>query len=122
MAIFILILLDGIFTTNTNSLSGLRNVLSGYGVSFPYIPGIGMISNIGFCSWILFFLVYLVIDRKKKELLIILLPSLVSLLICVASPVNCYFRYAMPYLFMIPFLIFTFIHVVAKKEGSYEKR
>lgn len=105
-----------------NSLSGLRNVLSGYGVSFPYIPGIGMISNIGFCSWILFFLVYLVIDRKKKELLIILLPSLVSLLICVASPVNCYFRYAMPYLFMIPFLIFTFIHVVVKKEGSYEKR
>lgn len=105
-----------------NSLSGIRNVLTGYGVSFPYIPGIGLISNIGFSSWVLFLLVYFVIKQKKKELLIVLAPSLASLLICVASPVNCYFRYAMPYVFMLPFLIVTIQFILNKKEGNYEKK
>lgn len=104
-----------------NSLSGLRGVLSSYGVSFPYIPGVGLISNIGFCTWILFLLTYFVIKYKKKELLIVLAPSLASILICVASPVNCYFRYAMPYIFMLPFLVFVIQYVLNKKEGYYEK-
>lgn len=105
-----------------NNLTGIRQVLTGYGVSFPYIPGIGMISNIGFSSWILFLLIYFVFNQRKKELLIVLAPSLVSLLICVASPVNCYFRYAMPYIFILPFLVVVIQYVLNKKEGYYEKR
>lgn len=104
-----------------NSLSGLRETLSSYGVSFPYIPGLGMLCNIGFCSWVLFYLVYFV-GKRRKELLLVLAPSLISLLICVASPVNCYFRYAMPYVWMIPFLAVSITHVGKKKEGFYEKR
>ncbi len=105
-----------------NSLSGLREVLSDYGVSFPYIPGIGLISNIGFCTWILFLLTYFIIKYKRKELLIVLAPSLASVLICVASPVNCYFRYAMPYIFLLPFLLFVIQYVLKKKEVYYEKK
>ena len=33
----------------------------------------------------------------------------VTLLICVASPVNTYFRYAMPYVFILPSLTILFI-------------
>ncbi len=105
-----------------NSLSKVRQVLTSYGVSFPYIPGLGLLSNIGFSSWILFILVYFSIKQKRKEFLIVLAPSLISLLICIASPVNCYFRYAMPYIFMLPFLVMVIQYVFNKKEVSYEKR
>ena len=39
--------------------------------------------------------------EKKYKYIITLLPSLTLLLICVASPVNTYFRYAMPYVFAL---------------------
>ncbi len=104
-----------------NSLNGLRTVLTDYGVSFPYIPGLGMSCNIGICTWILFYLVATV-GVRRKEMLLVLAPTLISLLICVASPVNCYFRYAMPYVFMIPFLTVSLVHISKKKEGFYEKR
>jgi len=105
-----------------NSLSFLRKGLSNYGVSFPYIPGIGLLSNVGICSWILFLLCYFVIKCKKKEFLIVLAPSLASLLICVASPVNCYFRYVMPYLFGLPFLFVSLQSILKTKEENHEKR
>ena len=98
-----------------NSLSSLRKGLSNFGVSFPYIPGIGLISNVGICSWILFLLCYFVTKYKKKELLIVLAPS-------IASPVNCYFRYAMPYLFGLPFLFISLQSILKSKEDTHEKR
>jgi len=105
-----------------NSLSALRKGLSSFGVSFPYIPGIGLLSNVGICSWILFLLCYFVTKYKRKEFLIVLAPSLASLLICVASPVNCYFRYAMPYLFGLPFLIVSIQSVLKTKEDKQWKK
>lgn len=88
-----------------NSLSSIRNILSKNAIIYPYYPVVGLLSNIGFSTWILFLLAVYVIDRKKKEYLMVLSPLLVTLLVCVASPVNTYFRYAMPYVFMIPVLI-----------------
>lgn len=45
--------------------------------------------------------VYLLAKGKKKEL-IILFPSIVVLLICMASPVNAYLRYVMPIMVTLP--------------------
>ncbi|MDD6224601.1 MAG: DUF6020 family protein [bacterium] len=88
-----------------NSLSSLRNILSSYGVSFPYIPVIGLISNIGVNTWSLLIMSTYLITNRKKEYLITLSPLLLSVLVCIASPVNTYFRYAMPYIFIMPTLI-----------------
>lgn len=99
-----------------NKLSGLRSILTGYGNIFPRIPGIGLVSNVGFNAWILFFLIYLLCYYKKKELLVCLLPALSSLLVCVASPVNTYFRYAMPYIFIMPFLLFVIVEIVKERK------
>ena len=68
-----------------------------------------MISNIGFGTWILLVMgVYLIIF-KKNEYLIVLMPLYASVLICIASPANTYFRYAMPYIFancaLVPLLL-----------------
>lgn len=91
-----------------NKLKILRLVLSSFAQGFPYIPLLGLISNIGFNTWLLLGLAVYSIIRKKREYLIVLAPLLVSLLICIASPVNTYFRYAMPFIFIMPF-IFTLL-------------
>lgn len=98
-----------------NSLSGIRKVLSSYAVSFPYIPVIGLCSNIGFNTWVVFILGSFYIDNHKKKYLLVLSPILVSILVCIASPVNTYFRYAMPYVFVIPVLIGLTINLLKKK-------
>ena len=43
---------------------------------------------------------YLIYLKKYKEI-IYLSPSFVLVLVCIASPVNTYFRYAMPYVFAL---------------------
>lgn len=99
---------DKLVNYHYNNLISLRLILSSFAQGFPYIPLIGLISNIGFNTWLLLGLITYSIFKKKKEYLIILSPLLISLLICVASPVNTYFRYAMPFIFIMPF-IFTLI-------------
>lgn len=110
-------IVDNGFDYHYNDFSTARNVLSGIGNAFVYIPIVGFVSNIGFNTWILFFLVTYLINRKKYKSIVYLTPALVTLLICVASPANAYFRYAMPYIFSMPVIIGLFV-----KEVDYEKR
>lgn len=107
---------DG-FNYHYNSLSNLRKILSNFGRIFPYIIILGFIVNIGFNVWILIFmLVYLIYKKKYKEM-IYLFPSFVLILVCVASPVNAYFRYALPYVFALMLNLGIFI-----KEGVLNER
>ena len=109
---------EGVVDYHYNSLQPLRDGLAAWGHAFPYIPGVGMISNIGFHGWLLLlFSVYSII-KKKREYLYVLLPFLVSLLICLASPVNSYFRYAMPYVFFMPFLVSIFVSELKLKKDK----
>ena len=97
-----------------------RKILEDFGVGFPSIPIIGFISNIGFNVWVLFMLVGYLIYSKKKEGIVVLLPSLVLLLVCVASPANTYFRYAMPYVFAMPIMLCMVLNYV--KSGGKNER
>lgn len=112
---------DNLVDYHYNGLKPLRNVLTGYGVAFPYIPIIGLISNIGFSAWIMFIMCAYLIERKKKKYIIALMPLLVSLLICVASPVTTYFRYAMPYVFIMPMLVIWFLYLLKGSVKDEEK-
>ncbi len=99
-----------------NQLEPLRQVLSSWGVSFPYIPVLGLLANVGFSAWIMFIMIGYLLEVKKKKYILVLSPLLVSLLVCVASPVNTYFRYAMPYVFVMPVLVLLMLKV--RKEGE----
>ena len=99
-----------------NGLSGLRKVLSGFGCSFLYLFGIGLISNIGFNTWILLFIIFSLMIKKKKKYVLALLPMILSLLICFVSPVNTYFRYTMPYIFSMPLVIGMFLEILKESE------
>lgn len=97
------------FDYHYNSLSSERNFLTIIATIFPYIPVIGFLVNIGFNSWILLFMACYLIYQKKYKSLVVLLPSFVVLLVCIASPANTYFRYALPNIFAMPLLFGIFL-------------
>ncbi len=98
------ILEDG-FDYHYNSLSLLRKGLSGFAVSYPKLPVLGLLSNIGFSCWVIFTLVGYVLYRKWYDFLPVYLPALVLILVCIAGPANTYFRYALPFVFSLPFMV-----------------
>ena len=103
------------FDYHYNSLETSRNILSEYAVAFPYIPGIGLISNIGFNVWIIFTLFAYAIYKKLYKNILVLAPALILILICVVGPANTYFRYALPFIFAMPFIIGVFLE---KRENN----
>jgi len=100
-----------------DSLQGVRQVLSGYGLIFPHIPILGMLVNVGFIVWCYLFLSMLLIAQKRKNLFVLLIPGLSLILVCVVSPANTYFRYILPCLFSLP-ICFGLLHkeLTTKKE------
>ncbi len=103
------------FDYHYNSLETSRNILSEYAVAFPYISGIGLISNIGFNVWIIFTLFAYAIYKKIYKNILVLAPALILILVCVVGPANTYFRYALPFIFAMPFIIGVFLE---KRENN----
>ncbi len=99
-----------------NNLDGLRNTLSNYAVAFPYIPILGSIVSIGFCTWLCMLMWAFIMREKKYKYLIYLMPVVSLILVCVASPVNTYFRYTLGYTFAIPILIAIYLWILYNKE------
>lgn len=95
---------DG-FDYHYNSLENERESLSRFAVLFPVIPIVGLLANIAVSTWIVFILVGYILYKKRYADVVLYLPALISILICVASPANTYFRYALPYIFSLPLMI-----------------
>ena len=108
------------FDYHFNDLNVLRSALIAFGLVFPYIPFLGLIVNIGFNTWILLFMMAYLIYRKKYKEIIYLIPSIIVLLVCFASPVNAYFRYALPNVFAMPTMLLIFLNI-RKEESLNEK-
>lgn len=108
------------FDYHFNDLNVLRSALIAFGLVFPYIPFLGLIVNIGFNTWILLFMMAYLIYRKKYKEIIYLIPSIIVLLVCFASPVNTYFRYALPNVFAMPTMLLIFLNI-RKEESLNEK-
>ena len=99
-------------------LENIRFILSAWTNIFPYIPGLGLLVNIAFCVWIILILSTYLIKLNKAKYLIPLTPALSLILVCIASPANAYFRYALPYMISIPFFIAMFIYILNEKGKS----
>lgn len=103
------------FDFHFNNLSFLRSVLSNYGTKFPFIPVIGMFVNIAFVCWIHFFLLSSLIVKKAYKYLPLCLIPLSFILVCIASPANTYFRYAFPYITILPVMFSLLYYVFQEK-------
>ena len=78
-------------------------LLAGYRLAERIIP-LGFLQNVGVYTWALLMLAGYM-RKKNPKAGVLLIPLLVSLLICMASP--CFYlhpRYAYPYMFTLPFL------------------
>lgn len=103
---------DGLVNYSWNeSTQFLRTTLYGWANAFPYIPFVGSISNIALGFWAMLIISAYLITNKNKKYLITLIPMYGSWIFCILSPANTYFRYAMPYLFVLPVVIVLLLSI-----------
>ena len=95
-----------------NHLGKIRANLVKYAKKFQEIPIIELLVNVGFNTWILIFIIIYSVCKKKYKNILVLMPSIVTFLVCLASPINNYLRYALPIIFSNPMLIL----LLTKKE------
>jgi len=82
-----------------------------YEVVVEYSP-IGIFLNIGVISW-LSILVFLMLCKNRY--FIFMLPNIISILFCVLSPANTYYRYIYPSLILMLCLFPLIKGVIEKK-------
>lgn len=100
----------------------LRDPLIVIGEKFPYIPIVGMFVNIGFVVWLYFLMLGYLLVNKKAKYLPVLLPAFSLILVCVASPVNTYFRYAQPYIYALPATMLLLYQILSKDIHKNKKK
>ena len=61
--------------------------------------------GIGLHTWTLILIIAFIMKTNQKVFICVTLPAVFVIAGCVASPVNAYFRYALPMIFCIPFLL-----------------
>lgn len=93
------------FNYHYNSLSTTRNILSSWGNVYPKLPVIGLLVNIAFNSWMYMYMLAFLINSKKSKYIIMLIPYLTLVFGCFFSPANTYFRYALPFVMALPFML-----------------
>ena len=59
-------------------------------------------------------------NKKYKKYILVLIPMYLSILICIAGPANTYFRYVMPYMFVLPSITCLLINKI--KEDIHEEK
>ena len=103
------------FDYHYNSLGFFRTILTSYGFAFQYIPILNLFVNIGFTAWIYLYLIAYLIIKKEQKYLNILIPAILTILMCVIGPVNTYYRYVIPYSMSLP-VILCLIYTNTKKK------
>ncbi len=99
----------------SNIMTIPRQALKTYGDSFSKVPVLGAITNIAFNVWIIMIFSCLFIFSKKRELIIILLPSFAIVLASLVGPINTYFRYILPIAYTMPFYVTVVYHELNKR-------
>lgn len=87
-----------------NILLNLRNIQM-------RLPVINLFFNMGFYTWLLIFFLARLIAKHRFSDIVVLVPSLTSVLICIASPVNTYLRYMLPVMACMPLVVSSVIYV-----------
>lgn len=84
------------------------------------IPLIGLFYSTGIYSWLLIILLAYLLYNKKYKYVLILVPSIATLLICCLSPVGAYIRYSQPIMANMPLLLCLFFDEKTKREEVKE--
>lgn len=85
------------------------------------MPGIGVMMGVGFYSWMLILAIAYLAHARRKKFWIVLLPCVLVLLGCIGSPVNAYFRYALPLVFTIPTVAAVCVYAAKERRSVPEQ-
>jgi len=78
------------------------------------IPVLNILCMPGFYTWVILILTWLLIKKKRAVGLVLLVPSFMNVLVCVASPLANAMRYTIPVAAATPFLIGIVIYYLKK--------
>lgn len=82
-----------------------RDDMQNYAQLWRVFPGVSLLLNPGFYTWIFLFIAFLMIKIKKWKMFAVLSIPFIHILICVASPVNGLLRYALPLMAITPLMM-----------------
>lgn len=74
------------------------------------VPIVKWLYSCGTYSWIIIFLILIILLQKNYKKLIPFIPILAVMIICIASPVNAYIRYYLPVMATVPILTVWVLH------------
>ena len=97
------------------SLKSERNFIDTISHTILILPGVSWIINIAFNVWVVIAIFIYVIYIRKYRYLIYMMPFISIILVCIASPVNAYFRYSIPFIFTMPINIAILINILKNK-------
>ena len=80
----------------------MRNFYTEWAKLVYQMPGVGMFYSTGMQNYILILLAACLLQKRKWREIFILLPSLLTMLVCFVSPVNAYIRYVLPVMVLLP--------------------
>lgn len=89
----------------------LRGMLSSYARAFRKIPLLGMLINVGTYTWGFILMIGYLIYKKSARYIIGLLPALLTILVCIASPINGLVRYMLPVMALLPLCIVWSLYI-----------
>ena len=82
------------------------------------IPPASWITNVALNVWIIIFILFYLMYSKRFRYIIYIMPLISIILVCIASPINVYFRYTLPYVFAMPLTVALFIDIIKNNEGN----
>lgn len=101
-----------------DKFEGAREFINSLVEIIKKIPGISFIINIALNVWLIMIMFGYYIYIKKTKYIIFLMPLLSILLVCIASPVNAYFRYSIAFIFSMPLTVSVFIDTINNKKKT----
>ncbi|MBQ9990244.1 MAG: hypothetical protein IJP31_04805 [Lachnospiraceae bacterium] len=104
--------------TYSESMADLRLNLEELAYTLRDIPGVGILYSCGIYTWGLLFVIAALLALKNKKLLIPCLPAAINVLVCMASPVNAYLRYALPTFAMVPVLFCWMVYWIKEEKNT----
>ena len=82
-----------------------RNVIEQFSYFVRGIPFVGLFYSTGIYTWLLIIVFSYLLYIKKYKYILVLLPSILTLVICCLSPVDAYIRYSQPIMVNMPILL-----------------
>ncbi len=83
----------------------IRSLAAAAARGWRHLPLLGLIYCCATYTWLLIGAALSLCRQKRRRVLILFLPALMSLAVCLLSPVNDYFRYFLPIVAMTPLLL-----------------